>query len=76
MFTDQQAWMKSLTESVQKLQQQMNRSASQRKRKHEISDSSDLSEVESGQYISSEDEESFDNSLKALPVSSVERKKS
>ena len=69
--------MKSLTETVQKLQQQMNRSASQRKRKHhEIWDSSDSSEVESGQYISSEDEEGFDNtSSKALPVSSVERKK-
>ena len=77
MFIDQQASMKSLTETVQKLQQQMNRSASQQKRKHhEISDSSDSSEVESGQYISSEDEESFDNtSSKALPVSSVERKK-
>ena len=71
MFIDQQASMKSLTETVQKLQQQMNRSASQRKRKHhKISDSSDSSEVESGQYISSENEESLDNtSSKALPVS-------
>ena len=50
----------------------MNRSASQRKRKHHgISDSSDSSDVESGQCILSEDEESFDNTTsKALPVSS------
>lgn len=79
LFIEQQSSMKSLADTVQKLQQQMKSSTSQkRKRKHhEISsDSSESSEVESGQCVSTSDEEEVETQTrKRSDISSVERKK-